>query len=142
MTRMSVQTWILRATISLSLLLFCASRPAHAQIGAGNLQFTIDNFTVMNGFNNGGTANPVTLGTLLTGSVTVNGVTGNGGTTTVNCYANGTQIMTWSTSTSGSHAFPWKPASRGTYALLCTGTWRGVHVNGTVTTPTINVPVT
>ena len=142
MRRISAQQWILKLATCLSVLLLSASHAAWAQIGAGSLTFSIDNFTVMNGYNDGGTAAAITLGTQLTGRVGVNGVTGNSGTTTVTCYANGSQIFSWSTSTNGSATFPWKPTATGTYALYCSGTWQGTYANGTVYTPTINVPVT
>jgi hypothetical protein len=143
MSRISVQPWMLKIAVSLSvLLLICASRPAHAQIGAGSLQLSIDNYTVMNGYNDGGTAQSITLGTQLTGAVSVNGVTGNHGTTTVTCYANGSELFSWSTSSNGMHTFPWKPTATGTYALYCSGTWEGTYANGTVSTPTIYIPVT
>ena len=146
MSRISVHCLGFRLTACVALLLLCAVYSAHAQnIGAGNLQFSIDGRTVLNGFNDGGTGPAITLGTQLTGSVSVSGVTGNGGTTTVTCYANKSgiisQIFSWSTSISASTTFPWKPTTTGTYGLFCSATWRGVHVNGTVTTPTINVPV-
>jgi hypothetical protein len=115
---------------------------AQAQVGAGSLTFNIDNVTAMNGYSDGGTGASVTLGTQLTGGVGVTGVTGNGGTTTVKCYANGSQIFSWSTSVNAHNTFPWSPSSTGTYTLYCSGTWSGIHVNGTVQTPNIVVPVT
>jgi hypothetical protein len=146
MSRISVKCFIVRLTACVAMLLLCAVHSAHAQnIGAGNLRFEIDNFTVLNGYNDGGTAQAITLGTQLIGSVSVSGVTGNGGSTSVTCYANKSgivsQIFSWSTTTSASNTFPWKPSTTGTYGLFCSATWTGVHVNGTVTTPTINIPV-
>src|ERR1700739_1556435 len=126
----------------LLILILCGGRAAQAQIGAGSLTFNIDNVTAENGFSDGGTGASITLGTQLTGHVGVTGVTGNGGTTTVKCFSNGSQIFSWSTSTNGGSSFPWKPSSTGNYVLYCSGTWAGRFANGTVNTPNITVPVT
>jgi hypothetical protein len=146
MNRISVQRLVFRLTACAAMLLLCAVHSAHAQnIGAGNLQLTIDSRTVLNGFNDGGTGPAITLGTQLTGFVEVSGVTGNGGSTTVTCYANLggiiSPIFSWSTTISASTTFPWKPSKTGTYGLNCSATWHGVHVNGTVSTPSVNIPV-
>lgn len=142
MSRVPLQRWILRLAVTLPVLLLCSSRPAHAQIGSGSLRFTIDGHTALNGYNDGGTANPIVLGTQLTGTLQVIGVTGNGGTTTVKCYANSVQILSWSTTTDATHSVSWQPTAVGTYPLYCSGTWFGQHANGTVSTPIINIPVT
>lgn len=128
-------------TLGACLFMFYTSQTAHAQIGAGSLDFSIDNVTAENGYSDGGTGATVAPGTQLTGSVSVNGVTGNGGTTSVYCYANGSQIFSWSTSSSGYDTFSWTPSSTGSYDLYCSGTWSGQYANGTVDTPTITVPV-
>ena len=117
------------------------SHRANAQIGAGSLTFSIDNETAMNGYTDGGTGAAIAPGTTLTGGVSVNGVTGNGGSTSVQCYANGSQIFSWSTSSNGQDTFTWKPTTAGSYTLYCAGTWEGQHANGTVDTPNIVVPV-
>ena len=126
----------------LLMLMVVGSPTAQAQIGAGSLTFVIDNVTAENGYNDGGTGASITLGTSLTGHAQVNGVTGNGGTTTVKCFSNGSQIFSWSTSTNGGSSFPWQPSSTGNYVLYCSGTWAGRYANGTVYTPNITVPVT
>ncbi len=134
-----------RITLHVTPLLFTLMMfggTVQAQIGAGSLTFSIDNVTAENGYNDGGTGASITLGTQLTGHVGVVGVTGNGGTTTVKCYSNGSQIFSWSTSSNGGSSFSWQPSSTGTYVLYCSGTWAGQHANGTVYTPNINVPVT
>jgi hypothetical protein len=138
MAQPSKQKLIIALTACLFIL--CASHTAHAQIGWGNLTLNIDNTDVSNGFSNE-TGSTVAPGTLLSGSVTVNGVTGNQGTTTVYCYASGTPILSWSTSVSATKDFTWTPtAANTTYDLYCTATWSGLHVNGTVETPYLYVP--
>jgi RHS repeat-associated protein len=129
-------------TFAAGLVLACWGISAQAQVGSGNLMFNIDNFTVYNGYNDGGTAAAVTPSTQLTGTVEVSGVTGNGGSTSVYCYANSTTIFSWSTSSSAETTFSWTaPSSTGSNTLYCSGTWTGEHVNGTVSTPDIVVPV-
>jgi hypothetical protein len=141
MSLIHVPRLVFKLATCLSLLLLCASHAAQAQIGSGSLELSIDNYTVMNGYNDGGTAYPTILGTQLTGTAEVNGVTGNGGTTTVYCYANNVQVLSWSTTTNGQKSFTWKPTTVGTYAFYCSGSWFGQHANGTVDTATVNVPV-
>jgi hypothetical protein len=110
----------------LLMLMVLGGSTVQAQIGAGSLTFVIDNVTAENGYSDGGTGASITLGTQLTGHAQVTGVTGNGGTTTVQCFANGSQIFSWSTSSNGGSSFSWKPSSTGTYALYCSGTWGGI----------------
>jgi hypothetical protein len=131
-----------RFVLSLASCLFilCASHVAHAQIGAGNLTLNIDNTQVLNG-ESSATGSSIATGTPLTGSVSVQGVSGNDGTTTVVCYENGNQIFSWSTSQNGQDTFSWTPSSAGTYILYCSGTWHGTEANGTVDTPNLTVPV-
>lgn len=129
------------AALSISALALCCGFNANAQIGSGSLEFSIDGVTATNGYSDGGTGASVDPGTPLTGGIAVNGVTGNGGTTTVTCYANGSQIFSWSTSNNGQTTFTWSPSSPGSYVLYCEGDWAGNFANGTVDTPTITIPV-
>lgn len=115
--------------------------PAAAQIGPGSLQLLVDNIPAYNGYNSGGTGSPVSVGSTLIGSVTLNGVSGNQGSTSVQCYANNSQIFSWSTAQGGNNAFSWTPSVAATYILGCSATWSGQYANGTVETSTITVPV-
>ena len=120
------------------LLMLCASHAAQAQ--GSDLQLNIDGVTAWNDYvpgghqmppTGGGTGSNVGLGTQLSASVTL-------GTsyspTTINCYANGTQIYHLITSlSSGEWNFNWTPSAVGTYTVYCN--------EDQVTTPNIYVPV-
>lgn len=132
------------ATLALVFALTLGTTSAvQAQIGAGNLSLSIDGAYVLNGESNE-TGSYTVAGTALTGNVAVNGVSNNGGTTTVTCYDStaGTTIFSWSTTVSGGKSFTWTPETMETHDLYCSGTWSGEHVNGTATTPTASIPVT
>lgn len=130
------------AILAVSLFMLCATRAAHAQISPGSLSFSIDGRSASNGYSGGGTGTQIAAGTQLTGTVSVSGVSGNNGTTTVQCnagqgsdwYDQSEQISYWSTSQDGENTFSWTPSSNGTYYLWCSGTWTGAYVNGTVDT--------
>ena len=124
--------------------MMCISRITQAQnIGPGNLSLNIDGAYVLNGESNS-TGNSIATGTALTGYVSVEGVEGNGGTTTVSCYdaLTGSSIFYWSTQIGGDASFTWTPTTVGTHQLYCSGTWEGLYANGTVYTATAYIPVT
>lgn len=122
--------------------MLCASHSAQASIGAGNLELSVDNETVYNGMGSNQTGPNVTLGTTLTAAVMVQGVSGNGGTTYVTCYANGSQIFSEATTVSLTPAtFTWKPSAAGSYIVYCSADYTGNYANGTVYTDDITVPV-
>ena len=125
----------------------CASHSAKAQnIGIGNLQLSLDNAWVANGYGNA-TGSTIAVGTQLTGYVTVNGVTGNGGTTYVNCWAlnqstgQGSEIYSTATPVSLYAQFPWTPSTSGTYQVYCSADYQGNYANGTVYTGNITLVV-
>jgi hypothetical protein len=125
------------------LLLTFVAKDLSAQAGIGTLQLNIDNVTVFNGGQNE-TGSAVAHGSQLTGLVSVSGVTGNGGSTTVTCYdsTNGTTILNWTTSVSGSKQFTWTvPSQIESQELYCEAVWSGQHFNGSATTATATVPV-
>ncbi len=122
-----------------------AAPMAMAQIGQDNLQLSLDNVSVYNGSGNV-TGAPVIPGTSLTGTVSVLGATGNGGTTSVVCTADnastGDQINIFSTSTSVTLTgaqFTWTPSAFGTYTVSCSANYSGLHVNGTAITGDITI---
>jgi hypothetical protein len=133
--------WNMVRPFAVVLALVYMSVAAQAQIGDSNLEFSIDNESAEGAPMGGGTGPAVNLGTTLTGGVGVNGVTGNDGKTTVDCYANGASIFSWSTTVNAQTTFKWTPSSIGSYTLDCVGTWEGEHANGQLTTSNIVVPV-
>ncbi len=129
----------LLSSACLTLLLVTPALQARKQIGAGNLELSLDGTTVENGYGSE-TGTTVKPGSTLTGNVQVNGVTGNGGTTTVTCDDAQGQFFSWSTSTSGSSPVTYKAPASGTDAVYCSAHYAGNYANGTVTTGTLYVP--
>ena len=77
-----------------------------------------------------------------TGSVSVQGVTGNQGTTYISCYDSkqGT-ILSYSTQVNTQVSFQWTPTVGNSHALYCSANYTGYYANGTVSTPNINIQV-
>lgn len=117
---------------SAAIILLSGAIPAVAQIGPGSVQLSIDNVVAFNGYNSGGMGSAVSTGSTLIGSVTLNGVSGNQGSTSVQCYANNSQIFSWSTSQGGYDTFSWTPSVAANYIFSCPATWFGQYANGTV----------
>jgi hypothetical protein len=142
---MKIRFSVQRSTLGLAVCfaMLCATYSAQAQnIGEGNLSLSLDDESVYNGFGGNPTGPAITLGTTLTAGVSVQGVSGNGGTTDVACYANGSQIFYKATTVSLTPAtFTWKPASAGSYTVYCSADYSGNYANGTVYTGDITVPV-
>ena len=135
-----VKKYLVPAVACLTMMV--AARSMHAQnIGAGNLTLSFDNQEVLNGYpnENGSTVYPP-VGQM-TGVVTVNGVTGNRGTTYVICYDSiAGNVFTWSTQVSGQGRFYLTPAV-GSHTMYCTADYTGYYANGNVTTGTLSFTV-
>ncbi len=112
------------------------TRPAHAQVGAGEFGFSTDRVSVSNGYSNESGPNAA-VGVALASGVSVNGVTGNNGTTYVTCYdSQQGQIFSFSTQYNTQVSFQWTPIA-GPHQVYCTAMYGGQHINATVNTPTI-----
>lgn len=129
-------------SFAVSIAMLCVSHMAFAQnIGIDNFQVSIDNASSYNGGGNA-TGSKVTLGATVTGYASVNGVTGNQGTTYVNCYSSPSGLsFSKSTTTSTSWEFSWTPSAVGTYTVYCSADYTGTYANGTVYAGDITVPV-
>lgn len=124
------------STLACLFMLF-AAQAMHAQIGTGNVQLTFDGASVVNGGSNA-TGATVTAGTSLSGSVYVNGVTGNNGTTYVSCYDSiAGFLFSWSTQVSGYTTLTFTP-NVNTHQMYCTANYTGQFVNGTASTATLS----
>jgi hypothetical protein len=119
------------------LFMVFAAQAMHAQIGAGNVELTFDSQVAYNGYPNV-TGPNVSANEPLTAGISVNGVTGNEGTTYVSCYdSKAGLIFSWSTQVTAHTTFQFSPAA-GSHAMYCTANYTGEHVNGTATTATIS----
>ena len=121
--------------------LLLPTQTAHATVfGSGILTFSIDGASVANGYYGVQTGNPVQVGVMQTGSVSVQGVTGNQGTTYISCYDN-KQGLIFSHSTQVNAQMPvqWTPTISGSHSLYCSANYTGYYANGTVSTPNINI---
>jgi azurin len=120
-----------------------AAQAMHAQIGAGEVQLGVNTTTVSNGGTNATEA--LSTNTTYTVAISLQGVTGNGGSTSYSCYVtpsggNTTLFFSGSVTQSSLITTQWTTGSEGTsYVWYCTASYGGQHVNGTVTTPTITV---
>ncbi len=123
--------------------LLLPTQTAHAGIGSV-LTFSIDGQSATNGIQGDQTGNPVQLGVMQTGYVTVQGVTGNQGTTYITCYdSKQGQIFSYSTQVSTQVAVQWTPTGTIglTHSLYCSANYTGYYANGTVSTANINIQV-
>ena len=136
MTTLTVVKKYFLSAVAVLFMMF-AAQAMHAQIGPGNVTFTIDNQEALNGYPNVTGAN-VTANTPLTAGISVNGVTGNQGTTYVSCYdSQAGLVFSWSTQVTAHTTFQFSPAA-GQHSMYCTANYTGEHVNGTATTGTIS----
>jgi hypothetical protein len=144
---MQIQTVVKKYLLTAAACLFmlCAARSMQAQnIGPGNVELHIDNQSVYNGESNEVGPN-VTLGTTLTGTISVNGVTGNRGTTYVSCYdSQAGLVFSWSTQVTAQANFQFTPGmlnGNGSHAMYCTADYTGEYANGDATTATLSFTV-
>ncbi len=93
--------------------LLLPTQTAHATAFGAVLSFSMDGQTVTNG-NSDVTGNPVQHGVMQTGGFSVQGVTGNQGTTYISCYdSKQGLIFSYSTQVSTSVSFQWTPGYPG-----------------------------
>jgi hypothetical protein len=129
--------------LGIASILFSACGAQAQNIGNGNLSLSIDGASVLNGFPSATGASVIT-GTALTGTIQVTGVSGNQGSTEVICteQLTGAQLIDWTTNSDGGTSFTWTPTTAANYQIICSGSWSGFFVNGTVYTGTATVPAT
>ena len=124
--------------------LLLPTQTAHATVfGSGIFTFSIDGASVANGYYGDQTGNPVQAGVMQTGSVSVQGVTGNQGTTYISCYdSKQGLIFSYSTQVNAQVSVQWTPSAPGAvHSLYCSANYTGYYANGTVSTPNINIQV-
>ncbi len=122
--------------------LLLPTQTAHATAFGSVLSFSMDGQTVRNQFSDV-TGSPVQSGVMQTGSVSVQGVTGNRGTTYIACYdSKQGLIFSFSTQVDAQAPVQWTPGDPGSiHSLYCSANYTGYYANGTVSTPNINIQV-
>lgn len=122
-----------------AMALFSFTPKAKSAIGNGVFQFSTADVSVSNGSPNAPGQNSSHTAPL-TGYVSANGVSGNGGTTYINCYDNlQGQIFSTSTQMDLQTSFQWTPSrtSPPSHVVYCTANYTGIYANGSVSTGTI-----